>query len=74
MDTAVFDAWDIAALVFFGAILAFVVVWRLLAAWARWYLRGRQRDFRRITHVDRRCDRAGSQAEFNRRLRAGGAK
>jgi hypothetical protein len=67
----VFDSWDTAGLTFFGSILAFVFVWRLLAAWSRWYLRGRERDFRRVMRVDRRCERAGSQAEFYRRLRAG---
>ncbi len=65
------DAWDNAGLAFFGTILAAYIVWRLLAAWARWYLRGRQRDMRRVTHVERRCERSGSQAEFYRRLRTG---
>jgi hypothetical protein len=29
---------------------------------------------RRITRVEPRCERAGSQAEFTRRMRAGGAR
>ncbi len=64
-----FDSWDIAGLVFLGSILVFAIVWRLLAAWARWYLRRRESDFRKVAHVERRCERAGSQAEFGRRLR-----
>ena len=65
------DAYDTAGLWFFGAILAFVVVWRLLAAWARWYRRRRESDFRKVTRVERSCERVGSQDEFSRRLRTG---
>lgn len=65
------DDLDIAGLWFFGAILVVYVVWRLLAAWARWYLRRRETDFRKVTRVERSCERAGSQGEFHRRLQAG---
>ncbi len=63
------DPWDNAGLTFFGSILVIFVFWRLLAMWARWYLRRRESDFRKVAHVERRCERAGSQAEFGRRLR-----
>lgn len=69
MDDATVVGWA-----FFGSILAAIIVWQLLAAWARWYRRRRDSDFRKVKHVERRCERVGSQDEFSRRLRTGVAK
>ncbi len=49
----------------------------LIAVWAvsvvvKW-VRDRRR-WRQIVGIEPRCERAGSQAEFERRMRAGGAR
>ena len=54
--------------------LVLFVVWRLLAAWSRHYLRRHLREQMRINRADPRCERAGSQGEFYRRLHARGGR
>ena len=54
---------------FFGAILLFIVFWRLLVLWSNWYRIRRLREMARVMRIDRRCERPGSQDEFHRSMR-----
>lgn len=62
------DGWDLWLLITCGLLIACWAV-SVVVKWVRDRRRGRQ-----IVGIESRCERAGSQAEFERRMRAGGAR